>query len=207
MAYIYKITNLINGKSYIGKTSRSIEQRWNEHKKEIYNHYNRPLYTAMRKYGIDNFQIEQIEECKEENASNREIYWIKYYNTYGSTGYNATRGGDSKFYIERQPVIDKYNEIGTIKGTARELGIDKDTVKKILRENNIQPIDSATFIRQKFGKSVNQYDLEGNFIQTFECLRDAERYLGKAKGGSHISEVCKGKRQTAYGYKWKFVEE
>lgn len=206
MAYIYKITNLINGKSYIGKTGRTIEQRWDEHKREIYKHYNRPLYAAMRKYGIDNFQIEQIEECKEEVASDREIYWIKYYNTYGNTGYNATRGGDSKFYIERQPVIDKYKEIGTIKGTAKELGIDRDTVRKILREYNIEPTNSIEYIRKTFGKKVNQYDLEGNYIQTFDCLREAERWLNKPKAHNHISEVCRGKRQTAYGYKWKFAE-
>ena len=62
--YIYKITNTINQKSYIGKTINSIAERWKEHKKDSKRSYckDRPLYRAMNKYGIENFTIEQVEE-------------------------------------------------------------------------------------------------------------------------------------------------
>lgn len=50
----------------------------------------------MNKYGIEHFHIEQLEECSAENSAEREEYWIAKLNTYGHTGYNATRGGDSK---------------------------------------------------------------------------------------------------------------
>ena len=93
--YIYKITNSVNGKSYIGQTQNTIEERWKEHikdsKKKMVQH--RPLYSAINKYGIENFSIEQIEECPEEILFQREIYWIEYYHTY-SNGYNATLGGE-----------------------------------------------------------------------------------------------------------------
>lgn len=62
MAFIYKITNLINNKCYIGKTERTINERWKEHLKKSKS-LDLPLYRALNKYGIDNFQIEQIEEC------------------------------------------------------------------------------------------------------------------------------------------------
>ena len=81
MSCIYKIENQINGKVYIGKTTHPIKQRWYEHK---YNAIYQPnlkyhLYKAMRKYGIDNFDICCIEEVSDDNdLSERERYWIKY---------------------------------------------------------------------------------------------------------------------------------
>ena len=76
MPYIYKITNKINGKSYIGKTLKSIEERWTEHCQDYKRERNekRPLYLAMNKYGIENFLIEKIEECSESEINNREKY-------------------------------------------------------------------------------------------------------------------------------------
>lgn len=74
MSYIYKITNMINGKSYIGKTNLSIEKRFKEHcrdsKKERCE--NRPLYSAMNKYGIENFTVEQIDKCSADEADEKE---------------------------------------------------------------------------------------------------------------------------------------
>ena len=99
MYFIYLINNLVNGKVYIGSSteSRGIYQRWKEHVKnskykEGYS-YNYPLYKAMRKYGIENFIYEVIEdnipsiELREE----REAYYINYYNSICETyGYNQT---------------------------------------------------------------------------------------------------------------------
>lgn len=99
---IYKITNIINGHSYIG-LSKDIEKRWQNHidhlnsKKE----FNKALYKAMRKYGLENFIIEILEECPEDNEilKERERYWISYYNTYNDREqYNETPGGDLPGY-------------------------------------------------------------------------------------------------------------
>lgn len=94
---IYKITNQINGKVYIGLSVNCI-RRWWDHCNKSYNSnkkddIDKPLYKAMRKYGRENFSFEIVEECEEEKLSEREIYWISYYNSY-EKGYNATRGGD-----------------------------------------------------------------------------------------------------------------
>lgn len=94
--YIYKITNQINGKVYIGQTKRPIKQRWWEHKNASKNKnnpgYDYPLYRAFRKYGIHNFKIEEIEKCTYDKLDEREIYWIKYFNSFHN-GYNLTLGG------------------------------------------------------------------------------------------------------------------
>ena len=73
MGYIYKITNDINDKIYIGKTEFNIEKRFQEHIKDSEKLYkNRPLYNAMNKYGIEHFKIELIEETN--NTEEREKY-------------------------------------------------------------------------------------------------------------------------------------
>ena len=94
---VYKITNKLNNKVYIG-CSKNIEHRWVAHKSEsiLQNHtqYNYAIHRAFRKYGINNFQFEIIEILEEDKIFEREQYWIKYYDSFHN-GYNETIGGDS----------------------------------------------------------------------------------------------------------------
>lgn len=98
---IYKITNLVNGKIYIGE-SVDIYRRISQHKKigKSKNGYKRdkdkPLYRALKKYGIDNFSFEIIEECEQNIRFDREMYWISYYGctTKRGKGYNQSDGGE-----------------------------------------------------------------------------------------------------------------
>lgn len=87
MTGIYKITNKINGKSYIGQ-SINIKKRWENHKcmngnKEY------PIYRAFRKYGIDNFEFEVLEYCSKFELAERELHYILQFESYGK-GYNQT---------------------------------------------------------------------------------------------------------------------
>ena len=73
MAYIYIITNIINNKQYVGKTSKDIQRRFNEHISKSKDENNiQPLYRAIRKYGIENFSLELLEECSLEESSEKE---------------------------------------------------------------------------------------------------------------------------------------
>lgn len=94
MGYIYKITNKINGKVYIGQTKKTIEERFQEHLKKAKIHTNRYLYDAMNKYGYENFIISQIEKCPDNNLNEKEIFWIAFYQSNNKLyGYNMTVGG------------------------------------------------------------------------------------------------------------------
>ena len=97
MIGIYKIENLINHKIYIGK-SNNINKRFEDHKRLAYYTsspaYNYPLYKAIRKYGINNFDFSIVEECAEKELENKEKYWINYFDSYGEKGYNQTPGGE-----------------------------------------------------------------------------------------------------------------
>lgn len=101
MIGIYKYTNKINGKSYIGQ-SINIERRQYNHKYAAYNinasDYNSQFHQAIRKYGLENFDYEIVveltqDEYTRDTLNNLERFFIKYYNSYNN-GYNATPGGD-----------------------------------------------------------------------------------------------------------------
>ena len=107
MIGIYKITNLVTNMSYIGQ-SINIQQRWREEKKRAFlendSSYNYPLSRAFRKYGIDNFTFEVIEECSQEQLNDREKYWITYFDTFYN-GYNQTLGGDSMIQRPKEKIL------------------------------------------------------------------------------------------------------
>ena len=86
--WIYKITNNINGKIYIGQT-KNVKKRFKEH---INAETNSAIHNAIKKYGKENFTFEII-EGPIKNYNEREIYWIEFYNSYRN-GYNLTIGGN-----------------------------------------------------------------------------------------------------------------
>lgn len=220
MAYIYKIVNKTNNKMYIGKTSSTIEERFQEHCRDSKKARceKRPLYDAMNKYGIEQFYIEKIEQVpNDEIASQREMYWIQTLRTYigfeDCNGYNATLGGDSKRYYDYSKIANKYLELRNQKNTALFFNCDIETVKKACEEQGIQIIPATQVLRDKNKKSVELYDLEEHFIQEFETLKDAAIWVinnqltksNKIDGvRSSIRKACNGKYKTAFKHIWKY---
>ena len=210
MAYIYEIINDINNKIYIGKTEFSIEKRFEEHCKDAFRLRceKRPLYAAMRKYGIEHFHIELIEET--DRPEEREIYWIELKQSF-KNGYNATRGGDGRKYIDYDLVIDTYDKLKDITATSKKLGIHSKTISEILHTKDIDIKSPYEILQEKIGKPIDQYTLNEEYIQTFPSATSAAKALGKIQdkqtdrgASSHICDVCNGKRKTAYGYIWKY---
>lgn len=210
MPYIYKITNKINGKIYIGKTIKSIQRRWNEHLSEMKRSNDRPLYRAMNKYGIENFIIEELEEVQSnKEALEREKFWIEFYDSYYS-GYNATLGGEGAITLDYEAIYSFFKQNRKINDTARHFQIGEDSVSRVIKYFNDKPEKEGYFLQ----KAVGMYDLNDNYIMSFNSLREAARFLIEKKSlknhnesgyASHISSVCKGNRKTCLGYKWKYL--
>ena len=126
MGYIYKISNTINSKVYIGKTTRDIETRWREHKKDALVG-NTKLYRSIRKHKLDNFYISMIEECNDDIINDREKYYISYYDSY-KNGYNSTLGGEDIAIVCPEDIISLYYQGFNQSEISSKLSLTKKTV-------------------------------------------------------------------------------
>ena len=101
---VYKITNKINGKKYIGKTEYSLEHRWNRHLSSARNGSKFRFHSAIRKYGEDCWDLSVIEtyQTEDENFINeKETHFIKLFESDTKEGYNATSGGTGGWMLPR----------------------------------------------------------------------------------------------------------
>jgi len=104
---IYKATNLVNGKNYVGQTTRTLEKRKREHLTDYKNDKktkSKYFYRSLNKYGEDSFVWESIDTAKTQDELNiKEKFWIKELNSISPNGYNLTNGGEfGKIYGEAE---------------------------------------------------------------------------------------------------------
>lgn len=206
MPYIYQITNKINKKIYVGKTLDSIEKRWKEHCFDYKKEHNekRPLYAAMNKYGVENFEISLIEEVSLEEINEKEVQWIEILGSF-KNGYNATKGGDGKHYADYDLIFKLFQEGKSNKEIKNITHYDTSTITKALELKGITAKERKSRGYAEIEKCVAMLDKDTNeIIQIFSSITQAYKFLQKTHSG-HIAGVCNGKRKTAYGYKWKYI--
>lgn len=198
---IYLITNKITNHKYIGQ-SVNIRRRFQSyHKSEFKNPnssmYNTTLYKAMRKYGLDAFIIEVVEECTPDELNDKEIYWIAKYNTY-KNGYNSSAGGDSmnskmhtkEIEEKRRITREKNGSLNGEKHPRAKLSTEEvlEIRKRYINGESCDSIhndykhlyDIFTFKRIVFGKS---YKDVGNIPP-----KEVIRYTNKGKHTGKISD-------------------
>lgn len=174
MGFIYKITNKVNNKIYIGQTIKTVEKRFQQHK----NNSNKPyfsqivLYKAINKYGIENFICEQIEEVENDKLDEREKYWIQYYNSYYN-GYNSTIGGRlvELYDWDIDDILEKYHELKSARKVAKIVGCDHSTIDRILNINQIKRYTPA----QQQSKPL-YFKKEKEYYE-FETTTEAAKWL------------------------------
>ena len=148
--FIYKITNKVNGKSYIGQTIQSVKERFYQHcaTKCSQAILNMVIHKAINKYGKSNFTIEVIEEVESTNLNDRERYWIRYYDSYNN-GYNSTEGGQDgiKLFknLDTESIIREYKSGKSLREIGRLFNVDKQTIKDLLVRNNISLRTTRTY--------------------------------------------------------------
>lgn len=187
--YIYKITNQVNGKVYIGQTRQSVESRWNQHKSKARKHVdgNNHFHNAINKYGENAFKVEILEACNFDKLDSREIFYIAKYNSF-EEGYNTTLGGGGK----RVPdVYNKYEEIKDLylsgfssNWIAEKFEVDKTTIIKILKGLCVK-------IRNNQFK-INRYELD--------------RMIDDYNNGCSLKELAKRYDVCSHTIKAKLLE-
>jgi len=164
---IYKIINKINFKVYIGKTTRSLKERWKEHKISAEQNLPFPLYRAINKYGAKNFFIKIIDYGKDKNDLNKkEINWIESHKSFigkygGRFGYNLTPGGDG----------------------ARRINISKKVLEKLIK--TFLSVNEMASILDVSGKTIAR-NIEEKFGKTVVELRESLKIKNQFK--NRISE-------------------
>lgn len=223
---VYKLTNITNGKIYIGK-SLDIAGRMRFHirdsKRVKDKRGQNPLYDAMRENGHENFKLEILEICEPQLLDSRERYYIEHYDaTNSEVGYNLTKyaypfkdprikseAHSPKIMKEHGKRIREWNlkqwqdpEYRKARSKAsREVQLERLKDPIYLEEKSKQ-LKQAT---DKMKRKVGQYDDEGNLIAVFEGTREAERAMGLSNDS--IGKVCRGvkHRTRAKGYVWKYL--
>lgn len=155
---IYKITNKVNGKSYIGQTRYTLEFRWRQHLHKKDNTY---FHNAIRKYGAENFSLEVLEECPYFNLNEREIFYIAKYDSFNS-GYNLTIGGDGNKRLLLDNSYDEIKELYLSGFSSNKIAtlynVDKASIIKILRQLKVKiRTNSLNINRQEFKELVRDY--------------------------------------------------
>lgn len=202
MGFIYQIKNDVNEKIYIGKTTRTLKIRFNEHKSRV-NEQNSHLYLAMRKYGIEHFSIEPLEKCENSLLNEREQYWIEKLDTYNK-GYNETLGGEGLSIIDYNSQIKPFWDQGlSIREIYNITKISPVTISNILYSNDITEEEiksrAKNIIGEKNSKAIQQYDFNGNFIAEYPSLKSIPNICHR-----NISDVINKRRKSAGGYLWKY---
>lgn len=217
IGYIYKYTSP-NNKSYIGQTINTIKKRANNG-----NGYKNcsVFWNAIQKYKWENFSFEILINLESENKDELlnalnllEEEYINLYNTLTPYGYNIRKGGNNFYYCDERKqklkgkncinwrtdiddnlLINMYQkENKTIKEISEILDIPKQTISRHLSELKIK--------KENYRGTIDQFDLHGNFIQTWNSAREICNTLNI--NYSVLGECYRktGRKKSAGGYKW-----
>ncbi len=109
---VYLITNITNGKQYVGQTIKPISIRFSNHCSK-----GNALFKAIQKYGAENFTISTLSICSNINELNdAEAYWIDHYQTIAPSGYNLTSGGEGYTRSEANRLALSLSHLGKMRG-------------------------------------------------------------------------------------------
>ena len=208
MAIIYKITNKINGKVYIGETIRPLNTRWNRHLSNARSGKKEHLYCSMREYGIENFSIEEIDRCPNDVRFAVETSYIIKYNSLEPNGYNWLLYQNGYSPDCEDIIVQDWENGLTIKEISEKRHIGVKTVSGILKNNNITQEEifnrRTENTKKRSGKAVSQYDLNGVFIAEYDSASEAARELGVPPAA--ISKSCNNNLLSAHGFIWQYQE-
>lgn len=177
-----------NGKKYVGLTTRDLDSRINEHCRYSFNNktkdFNSKKGRAIRKYMT--FEVSVLYEGDDLNE--KEIEFIELYDSFNN-GYNLTVGGEGA--------------TGYVCSNEMRQHISKKLIGNKNSEGHIHTQETKDKIAKRFIKPVLQYNIKGDFIAEYKSVKEAKELN---KGCSKLDAVCRGERDTAGGYKWKYKE-
>lgn len=179
---IYKITNKINGKIYIGQTIRPVEHRFHRHINDaIHNKLDTHFARAIRKYGPNEWQLEVIDSAEtQEELNQKEQYWIKYYNSV-EEGYNET---------------DAINKCG---GNTYQSKTEKEmeVIKNKIRQTKLGA-------KNPMARRIRRINIVTGEIDIFDTIISCAQECGIKNGKTSITTRLNGQIKSPYKNTWIF---
>lgn len=207
---IYKITNKVNGKVYVGKTTNFRKRRncyVSDFNKQKIDKINQRFLNSMNKYGIENFNFEIIEECEKEETAERELFWIeKLETTNPEIGYNL-RIDSSTGMITHQSTRDKISR--RVKKEFEQGIRSPEKTSKFFtefwknKENVDRMIDSLIEKRSSFFIQKNRDGTIVNIWKNIHQLLSCNPYYK----WQNIYAACNGSKEISYGFRWEKVKK
>ena len=214
---IYKITNTVNGKLYIGQTIQKLEKR-------MYNHFNykgkTAISKAINKYGKENFTYEVIDTAEtREELDEKEIYWIKHYNSLVPNGYNLEHGGNKNKVIneETRKKLSEVNKGENAPWYGKHL--TEETKRKLSESHKGKPgywtgkkRDEETIRKiseNRKGKTIGSSHIQSKKIRCketgviYDSIGEAARITNS--NSRSIVNHLKGRSKSAGGFHWEYI--
>lgn len=215
---IYKITNKINGKVYIGQTIKSLTRRWQAHIADSTRNSSYALHRAIRKYEPASFTVEQIDSASSyQKLCKKEVFWISFYKSL-SLGYNMTLGGEGRYgahvSIETRRKISESNKGKIVsEETKKRMSIAMTGVKhkassKESIEKRARQLRGRTLSHEHVAKVAKANRKPIVCLNTgiiYESSTEAVKELGINFG--HLSEVLHGHRTHTKNLVFIFEKE
>lgn len=209
---IYKAENTLTGEIYIGATTKSLEERKQDHIQKANKKVGSYFQEAIGTYGPEAFTWEKIDTAETPNElAEKESKYIFDFKTQ-EQGYNSDRGGGIK------KVVYQYDANGSLIGTYESLagikeskGLDKQRISNSCINSTMY--DSSYWSYKLYEKiitkkdlrvkSVNQFSIEEKFIENFKSASEASRKTGISK--TCITRCCRGERENSGGFLWRYL--
>lgn len=209
---IYKVTNNETNEVYIGATTKTIQDRKEDHLQKSVSGSEVKFHDAIATYGFESFTWEQIDIANTtDELAQKEIKYILVHNSF-EDGYNSDKGGGFK------KTIYKYNLDGSLNSTYENLsmagdsiGVRKQDISRACWSINhtlggylwsyhyVEPFLTEVDNRKK---EVLQYSLNGNLLARYVSASEASRKTGLSK--TCITRCCRGERKKSGGFVWKY---
>lgn len=177
--------------------------------------YTEYLYRAIRKYGIENFIIEELTQCTDEDRFKIETEYITKYRSWvgfeDCKGYNLALSQEGVAPIMAQEILNCWNDGLTIVQISNRLHRNIKTISRSLKNDGITQEQIYERRKQNAGKhsrkSIIQYTMDGEYVNQYESISDATKAMNKTSP-SQIQKSCAGKTSlTAYGYIWQYEDD
>ena len=176
--WIYVIRNKINNKVYVGQTKVGLEARFNQHKAAVYNGSCCRIHCAMRKHGIENFYIEELEEVDIDQLDEREAYWVGKLDAF-EEGYNSTTTGQG------------FSVVGQ-NGSKRPLRVRSAYIKEHLRVLELEK--TVAILQHKIKIGEQSRDMYKDLANS-----STESFIDMAKLAQERSDYCEKLEAIAIG--------